>query len=176
MMRASKCSCGGTLRSTTIDEVDLLPLFGLRGVFKGAVKGLRCSTCAEVTFEAKIIEEMFVALTFAVLSQPRILTNEEARFVRKVVLRLTQASLAKRMGINIITIADWERGERPLSKEHDYELRGIALSQLIKHHARQWKKTDALTRDISSILTSPRMTAPPKRLKRYVVQSMMPAA
>lgn len=177
MARALTCSCGGRLRTTTIREVELAPLFGLRGIFKGSVPGLRCDTCKAETFEAHTIDQMLVALALAVLSQARILTGEEARFLRKAVLGLTQETLAKRMGINSITIADWERAERPLSKEHDYELRGIAISNLLERPpAIRWGP-EVLAQDISRILTSPRLTAPPKRAKRYVVRSsMLPAA
>jgi len=178
MTRAATCSCGGRLKRATLDEVDLAPLFGLRGVLTGPIPGLRCDTCGEATFEGAMLERMLIAVARSVLSQPRILTAEEARFLRKAVLGLTQERLAKRMAIHAITVADWERGERPLSKEHDYELRGVALSSLMEWtRSGGGRKLDALGEDVARILTAPRTLAPPRRPKRYVVPaSEMPAA
>jgi DNA-binding transcriptional regulator YiaG len=114
----------------------------------------------------------------SVMSQPRILTGEEARFLRKAVLGLTQDRLAKHMHINTITIADWERGERPLSTEHDYELRGVALmSVLMRLRSGVHLRLEILAEDLSRILTAPRTLAPPLRAKRYVVRAAeLPAA
>ncbi|MBN1959452.1 MAG: helix-turn-helix domain-containing protein [Deltaproteobacteria bacterium] len=177
MTKPLNCSCGGKLKPNTIKDIDLTPLFGIRGTFKEAVLGLRCDTCKAETFTAQTIEQMLVALTLVVLSQPRILTAKEARYLRKAVLSLTQAALAKRMGINVITIADWERGERPLSKEHDYELRGITLANLLERPSTLNFYFDAVKQNIAHILMSPRVTAPPKRVKNYVVKALVkPAA
>ena len=165
------------MTKAALDTVDLAPLFGLRGVLTGPILGLRCDTCGEATFEGPLLERMLIAVARAVLSQPHILTGEEARFIRKAVLGLTQERLAKRMAIHVITIADWERGERALSKEHDYELRGVALSSLVERLRSDRGKVEVLGEDLSRILTAPRTLAPPRRAKRYVVRaSEMPAA
>jgi DNA-binding transcriptional regulator YiaG len=156
--------------------VELAPLFGLRGVLEGGVPGLRCGQCAAETFEARTLGAMLVVVARAVLAQPRILAAEEGRFLRKAVLGLTQTKLARRMGINAITIADWERGERAMSKEHDYELRGIALSALLRGAAGAAAQRRALARDAGEILSAPRLSAPPKRPKRYVIQAAALAA
>ena len=178
MTRAPVCSCGGRLRKASLDAVDLAPLFGLRGVLMGPIPGLRCSKCGETTFEGPMYERMLIAVARSVLSQARILTGEEARFLRKAVLGLTQERLAKRMAIHAITVADWERGERPLSKEHDYELRGVALANLIERLRLGFgRKVEVITEDLSQILTAPRTLAPPRRARRYVIRaSEMPAA
>jgi DNA-binding transcriptional regulator YiaG len=143
---------------------------------EGRVPGLRCDSCRAETFEARTLDQMLLAVARAVLTQPRILSTEEARFLRKAVLALTQARLAERMGINTITVADWERGERPMSKEHDYELRGIALASLLKRSTSSRAQHRALARDADDILSAPRRLAPLKRPKRYVVSAGEPAA
>lgn len=175
MMRAGKCSCGGRLRATTIARVELAPLFGLRGVLEGRVPGVRCDQCEAETFEGRALDQMLLVVARAVLTQPRILSAEEARFLRKAVLGLTQSRLADRMGINAITVADWERGERPMSKEHDYEIRGIALASLLKRLTSVGAQHAALARDADDILSAPRLAAPPKRPKRYVISAAIAA-
>jgi transcriptional regulator with XRE-family HTH domain len=172
-MRAGKCSCGGQLREVNAARVELAPLFGLRGTLEGRVPALRCDACGAETFEGKVLDRMLLAVARAVLTQPRILSTEEARFLRKSVLGLTQARLAERMGINPITVADWERGERPMSKEHDYELRGIVLGQLLQ---RGGSGAQALIGEVDRILAAPRLQAPPKRPKPYVISAKLRAA
>jgi DNA-binding transcriptional regulator YiaG len=153
-----------------VDKVEIAPLFGLRGLVQGPVPGLRCDGCGEETFEAGTLGRMLAVVGRSVLTQPRILSPEEARFLRKAVLAHTQEGLAKRMGINKITVADWERGERPLSKEHDYEIRGIALVSLMETlSATADRQLDTLRQSVATILTAPRLQGPPRRLKRYVI-------
>ena len=170
MNRAQACSCGGHLKKALVERVDIAPLFGLRGVFEGPISGLRCDRCGGETFDADVIDRMLIGVGRVVLSQPRILSADEARFLRKVVLGATQDHLAKLMGINKITIADWERGERSMSKEHDYELRGIALSSLLARlspGAR--KRLSTILQDVAEILMAPRLSKPPKRPKPYFI-------
>jgi transcriptional regulator with XRE-family HTH domain len=112
---------------------------------------------------------MRIAVTRAVLSQPQILSPDDARFLRKGVLGLTQDRLAKRMGIHTVTVADWERGERVLSKEHDYELRGIALAHLLESLSGSLQ--NVLTRTAAQMLTAPRTEGPPKKQKPYVIDA-----
>ncbi len=81
------------------------------------------------------------------------------------------------MGINVITIADWERGERPLSKEHDYELRRIALASLLGRIPKAGGHSfESLARDMENMLTAPRLTGPPKRPKHYLIRTTKLAA
>ena len=170
MIRAQACSCGGRLRAAKADRVDLLPLFGLRGAVEGPVPVLRCDRCGAETYEPIAIDRMLIAVAREVLGQPRILGTEEARFVRKAILGLTQERLARRMGINSITIADWERGERAMSKEHDYELRGIALSSLLARTAVPLRaQVDRLAKESVRILTGPRQVGPLKRVRSYSI-------
>jgi len=177
MTRAARCSCGGILRQTTAKKVDLEPLFGLKGDLVGAVHALRCSQCGSMTYEAATFARMLGVVARCVLEQPRILTADEARFVRKAVLGFTQDRLARRMGIHKITVADWERGERALSKEHDYELRGIAVARLLSQRSDMDRgEREALTRSAEEILSAPRTEAPPKHGRRHVIKSSGMAA
>jgi transcriptional regulator with XRE-family HTH domain len=171
MSQASKCSCGGNLKPATLRPVDLAPLFGLHGWFEGGVRGLRCSRCLKETLEGKAYEELLVEVARAVITHERILANDQARFLRKAWLGLTQEQLASRMGINKITVADWERAERPLSKEHDYELRGIALSRLLgQRHAGRGRLDDGIADDMERVLTAPRRLTSARRRGRYVIR------
>lgn len=68
---------------------------------------------------------------------------------------------------------DWERGERPMSKEHDYELRGIALASLLKRIT--GAEREALAQDADHILSAPRRLAPLKRPKRYIISAALAA-
>src|SRR5688500_19014431 len=102
MARQQACSCGGKLKPATLKTIDIEPLFGLLGVLQGPVSGLRCDTCGTETFSGSVFESMLAAVARAVLGQARILTGQEARFLRKSVLELTQARLAEQMGINPI--------------------------------------------------------------------------
>jgi transcriptional regulator with XRE-family HTH domain len=119
-----------------------------------------------------VFERMRVAVGRHVLIQPRLLSAAEARFLRKAVLELTQEKLAAHMGIHTITVADWERGERSLSREHDYELRGIALSRLLPRlPTADRKELAALLADVATILVAPRATQAPKRTKPYHISA-----
>jgi DNA-binding transcriptional regulator YiaG len=171
MTRALTCSCGGLLRLARLSKVELGPLFGIKGRLNGPIPGLRCDRCGSETFEAPTFERLLFSMTRQVLSEPHLLSADESRFLRTAVLGLTQEKLAKRMGINKITVADWERAERPLSKEHDYELRGIAVSNLLgRLQAKDKARLRSLAKDIQNILIAPRLSAGPKRAKRYTIE------
>ena len=163
MIAAPRCSCGGRLKSAAVERPGLEALFGLKGRFEGKVAGLRCDACGGETFDGHVFDRMFRAVALNVLAQPRILSEEEARFLRKALLQMTQDDLAERMGINKVTVSDWERGDRPLSKEHDYELRGIALAALLQQHP-LGERLGAL---LERVLLAPRRVGPPARSKPY---------
>jgi DNA-binding transcriptional regulator YiaG len=152
-----------------LGNVDIEPLFGLAGTVQGRIPGLRCASCGAETVESATFERLRTAVARVVLSQPQILSAAEARFVRKAALGLTQDQLAKRMGIHAVTVADWERGERLLSKEHDYELRGIALARLLELLSDSLRP--ALTQEASKILTGSRSAGPRRKRKTYVIDA-----
>lgn len=81
------------------------------------------------TFEASPSLAMLNQVARRILAQPRVLAPAEARFLRKVVLRLRQDELAAAMGLTKVAVVDWERGERPLSKSQDDELRRLARAK-----------------------------------------------
>ncbi len=73
------------------------------------------------------------------------------------------------------TIADWERGDRAISKEHDYELRGIALAVLIDRLSpKERRHLGERGGGMAQILLAPRTAAPPKRPKPYVIRAITP--
>ncbi|MBI5511752.1 MAG: helix-turn-helix domain-containing protein [Deltaproteobacteria bacterium] len=114
---------------------------------------------------------LLVEVVRAVMMHDHILSNDKARFLRKAWLGLTQDELAGRMGINKITVADWERGERPLSKEHDYELRGIALAHMLQRRGKGRVRVDAgLASELAQVLTAPRRLTSPRRRGPYVIR------
>lgn len=169
-MSANACSCGGHLRDAAINHALLEPLCGLKGSFEGSVPGFRCDSCGEETFSGATIERMLLTVAQIVLTQPRILTGDEARFLRKALLGLTQDRLADRMGINKTTVADWERGERPLSKEHDYELRGIAVAAvLLQFRPPFLHRVESVVRQLGEVLAAPRLEGPPRKGKPYLI-------
>ena len=172
MTESLKCSCGGSLKSGILTRIDLAPIFGLHGWFEGHVRGVRCAECGVETLTGATYEQIRTEVARAVLTDVHILSGEQARFVRKAWLGLTQEQLALRMGINKITVADWERGERPLSKEHDYELRGIALSLLLgKRSTGRKGVAAAVVKEIESVLMAPRLRGPQRTHRRYVIRA-----
>lgn len=169
MVLSQMCSCGGKVKAATLKSIDLAPIFGLLGILEGPVPGLRCDACHAETFDGSVFSRMLVAVARSVLGQTRILTAQEARFLRKAVIELTQVRLAEQMGINPTTVADWERNERPISKEHDYELRGIAFATLLtRAGASLLAPMDVLMHEL---FARPRTLAAPRRAHRYVVRA-----
>lgn len=118
-----KCECGGTYRRVMLDRYDFSGFAGLPVELRGA-PGLRCDSCDGVTLEGEIIDAALLRLTQQVLQLPRVLLPTEATFLRKR-LQLSQKALAERMNIQRETVAAWECGQKPLSPQHDYILRGL---------------------------------------------------
>ena len=74
--------------------------------------------------QGDVISAALVALAQKILALPRVLTPQEAKFLRKR-LQLSQKDLAERMSITRETVAAWECGQKPLSPQNDYILRGL---------------------------------------------------
>ena len=122
-------SCGKkTKRETFATGYDLKEWAGLPAKAR-RMRVLRCSTCGAETVAGKDLEAALDALVVAVVHLRKRLTGPEARFLRGR-LKLTQKELASRMGINSITISDWERGDRHISSEHDFMLRVFSATRL----------------------------------------------
>lgn len=124
-MRDLKCECGGTLRRVKLDRYDFTGFAGLPVELRDA-PGLRCEKCGEEALEGVVINTALVALTHRILTLSRVLTPQEAKFLRKR-LQLSQKDLAERMGLQRETVAAWECGQKPLSPQNDYILRGLHL-------------------------------------------------
>jgi len=118
-----KCECGGTYRRVKLECYDFSGFAGLPVELRGA-PGLRCDKCDGVTMEGEIISAALLFLTQQILRLPRVLLPKEATFLRKR-LQLSQKALAERMHIQRETVAAWECGQKPLSPQHDYILRGL---------------------------------------------------
>ena len=118
-----KCECGGSYRHVTLPSYDFSGFAGLPVELRGA-PGLRCDACGKVALDGEIINAALLLLTQKILGLQRVLSPEEAKFLRKR-LQLSQKALAERMRIQRETVAAWECGQKPLSPQHDYILRGL---------------------------------------------------
>ncbi len=125
-------NCGNkTKKATFVRGYDLTIWAGLPAKAR-RMRVLRCSTCGANSVEGRDLEAALDALVLEVVQRRERLTGKEARFLRGR-LQLTQKALAKRMGVNPITISDWERGDRHISSEHDFMLRALSLPRLPKN-------------------------------------------
>lgn len=119
----TRCECSGTYRRVKLPSYDFSGFAGLPVELRGA-PGLRCDACGAVALEGEIINAALLLLTQQILRLPRVLSPDEAKFLRKR-LQLNQKALAERMHIQRETVASWECGQKPLSPQHDYILRGL---------------------------------------------------
>lgn len=123
MTMSAKCECGGTYRRVKLPSYDFSGFAGLPVELRDA-PGLRCDACSGVALDGEIINAALLLLTQQILGLPRVLSPDEAKFLRKR-LQLSQKALAERMHIQRETVAAWECGQKPLSPQHDYILRGL---------------------------------------------------
>lgn len=125
-----KCECGGVLRKAVLSRFDFSAYAGIPVTLVDA-PGFRCSKCGHETLGGALVNRALQVLVQTIVTGPHRLTAEGARFLRKS-MRLTQQDLAERLGINRITVTNWERGEAPISKEHDLMLRSIVGAYLLR--------------------------------------------
>lgn len=123
MTMNTKCECGGTYRRVKLPSYDFSGFAGLPVELRGA-PGLRCDACGGVALDGEIINAALLLLAQQILRLQRVLSPDEAKFLRKR-LQLSQKALAERMRIQRETVAAWECGQKPLSPQHDYILRGL---------------------------------------------------
>lgn len=121
-----KCECGGTLRRAKLTSFDFSPFAGLPVELRGA-PGLRCDKCKGETLDGAIVNGVLAILTQEVVMLARGLAPQEAKYLRKQ-LGLSQRELAERMQLARETVAAWECGQKPLSPQSDYILRGLVIS------------------------------------------------
>ena len=90
-----------------------------------------CQRCGAEMLDGADLERVRQHLASHFLASPNRLGSEEARYLRKSLL-LTQAELAKRIGITRVTVARWETGNGSISPQNDFILRGLVLAQLLR--------------------------------------------
>lgn len=125
-----KCECGGVLRKAVLSRFDFSAYAGIPVTLVDA-PGFRCSACGREALGGALINRALQLLVQTIVTGPHRLTAEGARFLRKS-MRLTQQQLADKLGANRITVTNWERGEAPISKEHDLMLRSIVSAYLLR--------------------------------------------
>lgn len=125
-----RCECGGELREVELKSFDFSPYAGLPVRLKH-VPGYRCDRCDAETLPGDVINELLRGLALAILELKTRLSGDQARYLRRF-LRLKQAELADRMGVNRVTVAKWETGEDAISPAHDLVLRALAVASLVE--------------------------------------------
>lgn len=120
-----KCECGGTLRQVEIGNFDFSPFAGLPVELRD-VPGLRCDVCGYQTLDGEVINHVLHSLTQEVLVLPRILSPDEAKYLRRH-LELAPKDLAKKMHLRREVVEAWERGENPPSPRNDLLLRTLVI-------------------------------------------------
>jgi transcriptional regulator with XRE-family HTH domain len=127
MMDTYKCECGGTLHRQQVPELDFSKYVGggLRVILENPPAWV-CDTCKGVTLDGEVIDTARQAVVLLLIELPERFGPNLAKLMRRL-LGLTQQELAERMGLNRVTVADWERGEKELSAQNDLLLRSIAM-------------------------------------------------
>lgn len=125
------CSCGGTLKPTELKDYDATVELGLSIRVTGNVGAFRCTRCHQIALSGQALEEIARLATGELLGVDRRLSGEEARFLRKAAVRVTQPELATLLGVSRPTIARWE-ADASLTAEHDFELRSLVIGVLLK--------------------------------------------
>jgi transcriptional regulator with XRE-family HTH domain len=130
------CECGGPLKATRLERFDFSPYAGFNVELGGdeggeGVPGLKCDRCGGTTLEGETIDLVLRLLAVIMVVEERRLPAEATRYLRRF-LELTQKDLAERMGVDRVTVADWERAAEPISAAHDMVLRSIVISKLLE--------------------------------------------
>lgn len=127
--RAIRCECGGELRPTKFEVYDFSDYVGFKVTVSG-VDGFKCTKCGGETVDGALVNAVMNYTIVQVAKSPRLLNGTEARYLRHS-LHATQEELAKKMGIDRVTVADWERGSERISPQHDFILRALAMSLMV---------------------------------------------
>ena len=77
------------------------------------------------------IEGLHLAIGFALATQKQRLSGKEIRFLRTELL-LSQASLAKILGVKDLTVIRWEKDSPPISHSNEAALRSMFLNSVGK--------------------------------------------
>lgn len=152
------CECGGELRPAKLDGYDFSDYVGLNVTVSG-VDGFKCTKCGGETVDGSLVNLVMNYTIMQVAKSPRRLNGEEARYLRRT-LHVTQEELADKMGIDRVTVADWERGAAPISPQHDYILRGFALGWMV---AGNLITPECMTEILGTVFKAVRRELPKKR-------------
>lgn len=161
-----KCECGGVLRKAVLSRFDFSAYAGIPVTLVDA-PGFRCSKCGRETLGGALMNRALRVLVQTIVTGPHRLKAEEARFLRKS-MRLTQQDLAERLGINRITVTNWERGEAPISKEHDLMLRSIVGAYLLRVERGRPKREE-----IAQAIDRARTELAPTASRPFVIADMV---
>ena len=127
-----RCNCGGTFRATTLKKFDMGKLVGLPRLVLPWVTGLRCDTKGHETVPGEIIELTRDMLAAEIVAQRETrLAPDPAAYLRRY-LGWTQNELAEKMHVARGTVADWERGEDEISPQHDFILRTLVFTKVMR--------------------------------------------
>jgi len=156
--RAIICECGGELRSAKLDGYDFSDYVGLNVTVSG-VEGFKCTKCGGETVDGSLVNLVMNYTIMQVAKSPRRLNGAEARYLRRT-LHVTQEELADKMGIDRVTVADWERGAAQISPQHDYILRVFALGWM---EAGNLITPECMTEILGTVFKAVRREPPKKR-------------
>jgi DNA-binding transcriptional regulator YiaG len=157
--KALNCACGGVLKEASLDSYDFSGYTGFHTILQN-VPGLRCTKCGGETLHGGMIHMIFKCLIVEIAKTQRRLSSNEARFLRRV-MNMTQQELATRMAIARETVAKWECGDAEISPQHDFILRVVVLTPLIRSNPTMMPK--ALWMELLGELQAAR-NAPPEKL------------
>lgn len=119
-------NCGSKMTFGAIAEHDLGGTLGLISVVVRNLPAFVCASCEDVLVPGPVLEQMSSMVVRELLTHSFPLGGVEVRFLRKAA-GLTQLELASRLGVDRVTIARWESGE----KEHIGGPESIAVRAVI---------------------------------------------
>jgi transcriptional regulator with XRE-family HTH domain len=124
-----KCECGGSFKPATLNNFDFTSYAGIPSFLDG-VPGWKCGSCHREMLRGDVINASLVMIMLDLVTLPHRLSAEFARYLRRSI-QITQQELADRMGVDRVTVANWENGLKEISPQHD-----LILRILIVNHAR----------------------------------------
>jgi DNA-binding transcriptional regulator YiaG len=126
MTDSIRCECGGTLHRQQVPEFDFSQYVGggLQVILQNPPAWV-CDQCSGVALDGEVIDTAMQAVIVLLIEIPERFGPDLAKLLRRL-LGLTQQELAERMGINRVTVANWECGKNEPSPHHDLLLRSIA--------------------------------------------------
>jgi DNA-binding transcriptional regulator YiaG len=157
--RAIVCECGGDLRPVKFATYDFSDYVGLNATVSN-VDGFKCAKCGGETVDGALVNLVMNYTIMQVTKAPRLLNGSEARYLRRS-LHATQEELADKMGIDRVTVADWERGAAQISPQHDYILRVLALGWM---EAEKLITPECMREILGTVFNAVRHELPKKRM------------